>query len=377
MANVTLILQSNRTEYGTVNSNEINPSGYEPPQSLVIKAVPKSGCSFSHWSDGDTHATRTYRLMKDTILTAYFYLNKNTAVSVATPIQNLLNKAGLDRFWLKLKEWLANRTTEAKSGASRIGHYNDSNFFKRITGSGISSWEESQEVSTNLEDTLKDVAFRLNKMSNLLAATISNISDNYCRQLTVGLTIFPQGDSWKKVSDDDVYDNGQTYYYGQGGQVVAFGDTNCAQETYDPRVKYYIKESDPISGTSYRLWTPSDSATASEQFEEMKADLYFINNWYRYVVTDDNLYIKIQGGSEIVAEHSGIINVLFGYNSGARIKDVTLGIELFRTSHRDKYGQGVLTATAPIIKGHTISWDCYTQDRGWEKAIVFYFSKGA
>lgn len=40
-----------------------------------IRAVPVTGHHFTHWSDGDSNATRTISVTQDTILTAYFEIN--------------------------------------------------------------------------------------------------------------------------------------------------------------------------------------------------------------------------------------------------------------------------------------------------------------
>lgn len=40
-----------------------------------IKAIPITGHHFTHWSDGDSNATRTISVIQDTVLTAYFEIN--------------------------------------------------------------------------------------------------------------------------------------------------------------------------------------------------------------------------------------------------------------------------------------------------------------
>lgn len=344
MANVFLTLLSNRSEYGTVNSNQIDPSGYEPPQTLHITATPvDSNFAFSHWSDGDLNSSRDYVLSQDTILTAYFYRKKNLLDRVAVAIENLVNKAGLDRFWGNLKSWLS-----SSDGASRIGFDNDDTTFDSETVQGA-----LLEVKAQADASDSDIA--------LVKRTYMPLP-NYFYTIVGGSGNM----TWTAVTASDNYSPYTVYYFNQS-EIINFVTNPCRNDTYDPNKVYWEISIDPVTEDQiYTKWTPS-SVLPETSFNNNKDHLYHvdaqgINSWESYVASG-NLWTGMPSGSlsmkwstqsqfpNGVMPHSGIMTVCCGHNNHITITDTTIGLSV-QNAGRDKYGTGQEIVTFPVIKGH-------------------------
>ena len=70
----TVTVHSADSSQGTVNGS--GNSNYM--SSRTIRAFPATGYHFSHWSDGDSNATRSITVTQDTVLTAFFEINSYT-----------------------------------------------------------------------------------------------------------------------------------------------------------------------------------------------------------------------------------------------------------------------------------------------------------
>ena len=67
----TIMLHSADSSQGNV----IGSGSFNYLTNRQIKALPITGHHFTHWSDGDSNATRTISVIQDTVLTAYFEIN--------------------------------------------------------------------------------------------------------------------------------------------------------------------------------------------------------------------------------------------------------------------------------------------------------------
>ena len=77
-AKYTLTVTSANTTQGTVTGG----GEYEEGTQVQLKATPKSGFTFSKWSDGNTSATRTVTVTADAAYTAQFQEQSDTPPSI-------------------------------------------------------------------------------------------------------------------------------------------------------------------------------------------------------------------------------------------------------------------------------------------------------
>ncbi len=64
----TITVTSNNGNYGTVSGGGVYTKGTE----ITIKALPKEGCKFKTWEDGNTDNPRTLIVENDAVYTAVF-----------------------------------------------------------------------------------------------------------------------------------------------------------------------------------------------------------------------------------------------------------------------------------------------------------------
>lgn len=373
MANVFLTLLSNRSEYGTVNSNQIDPSGYEPPQTLHITATPvDSNFAFSHWSDGDLNSSRDYVLSQDTILTAYFYRKKNLLDRVAVAIENLVNKAGLDRFWDNLKSWLS-----SSDGASRIGFDKDDTTFD----------------SETVQGALQEVKAQADTNGGNISTLRSDLENDYVKRTPDDVlsnpTIFVNGTiSYNAIASGTRYSNDYTYFYNNNGSydMVSFTEVPAASTTYDSNKTYY--KFDILTG-EYSYFAVADSNV----FDANKSELYYIYDYANSKTWDEwlviGLYTRTASGNTSSVwnsndhqphtngmKHSGVMTVTTGFNNGGSITDLTLNKSLGRVDAKDKYGQGTETITVMVVKGHNYKVTSWSGGHGnglWEQITLTLF----
>ena len=80
----SVTLLSDNTDQGSVSSSGITTY----LGNRTIYATPATGYHFSHWSDGDSNATRTITVTQDTVLTAFFEIN-NYILTVLPNVETL------------------------------------------------------------------------------------------------------------------------------------------------------------------------------------------------------------------------------------------------------------------------------------------------
>ena len=125
----TVTVHSADSSQGTVNGS--GNSNYM--SNRTIHAIPATGYHFTHWSDGDSDATRSITVTQDTVLTAFFEINSYT-LSVLPNVETFGTVTGSGTY---THGSLATVTAIPTQG-NRFDHWSDDNLLASRTVTMIS-----------------------------------------------------------------------------------------------------------------------------------------------------------------------------------------------------------------------------------------------
>ena len=120
----TVTVHSDNTEQGSVSGS--GTTNYLGPR--TIYATPATGYHFSHWSDGDSNASRTITVTQDTVLTAFFEINSYT-LTVLPNVENLGSVTGSGTYTHGSQATVTATPTQG----NRFDRWNDNNLLASRT----------------------------------------------------------------------------------------------------------------------------------------------------------------------------------------------------------------------------------------------------